>query len=287
MAWQRKIPFGYQMRHGVIACEQDEAEAVKRIFALYLQSESLQRIAKAMTQSGIRYHQHTEQWNKHMVKRILENGHYLGDEQYPRLIDSDAYLAVRLLKEDKNVHAPCAVNHDIREKVVCVHCGARMVRSMKYRKNARWECGSCSHSMTVSDGTLTSAVDRLLDTLVRDPQCLAEPIPPAPAPSQNAFRIMNELTNAFNRGTESSEYLRSLIFAVAAERYNELPDTTLQYKLDRLRARVESGECDKLLRQELLKTAVRAIRLTSRADITLELVNGQIVDADGKEARET
>lgn len=286
MAWQRKIPFGYKMRHGVIACEQDEAEAVKRIFALYLQSESLQRIAEAMTRDGVRYHRHTEQWNKHMVKRVLENAHYLGDEQYPRIIDSDAYLAARLLKEDKNVHAPCAVNHDIREKAVCGHCGAKMTRSMKYRKSARWECGNCSHSMTVSDETLTSTVNGFIDVLMHDPRPLAAPIPPAPAPAQNAFRIMNELTNAFNRGSESPEYLRSLIFAAAAERYNELPDTTLQYKLDRLRARLESGEYDESLRQELLKTAVRAIRLTSRADITLELVNGQFIDANGKEARE-
>ncbi|MBQ9616313.1 MAG: recombinase family protein, partial [Selenomonadaceae bacterium] len=78
MAWQRTIPFGYQMRHGKIEISRIEAETVNDIFTRYLQGESLQHIAAALTAQGIRYHQHTDCWNKNMVKRILENGHYLG-----------------------------------------------------------------------------------------------------------------------------------------------------------------------------------------------------------------
>ena len=63
MAWQRTIPFGYQMRQGEIISNPAEADTVKDIFSRYLQGESLQHIAAALTAQGIRYHQHTDCWN--------------------------------------------------------------------------------------------------------------------------------------------------------------------------------------------------------------------------------
>ena len=78
MAWQRKTPFGYQIQNGRITCHPEEAESVRYIFSHYLLGSSYNQIADEMAQQGVRYHQHTAQWNKHMVKRILENERYLG-----------------------------------------------------------------------------------------------------------------------------------------------------------------------------------------------------------------
>ena len=99
----------------------------------------------------------------------------------------------------------------------------------------------------------------------------------------SAQRVANELTNALNRGTESPEYLRALIFACAAERYNELPDGSLQHKVDKLRERMEASSTDESLSRELLETAVRTIRIADADSIALELVNGQIVTREAAE----
>ena len=130
MAWQRTIPFGYQMRQGKIICEQSESGAVKNIFSLYLAGESLKRIAEIMSESGIRYHRHTEQWNKNMVKRVLENAHYLGDEDYPKIIDNNDFLAVRLQKADRDKRTPCRQEH---------HRGKGRVRRLWSCYAARYE----------------------------------------------------------------------------------------------------------------------------------------------------
>lgn len=69
MAWQRKIPFGYQVRNGRINCHPEEAELVRAIFSRYLLGGSYSQIADEMTQQGVRYpkkikrsvpHEHTE-----------------------------------------------------------------------------------------------------------------------------------------------------------------------------------------------------------------------------------
>ena len=82
MAWQRKTPFGYMIQNGEIIRHPQERGAVRDIFARYLLGESYSQIAGEMERLGIRYHQHTPQWNKHMVKRILENERYLGAGGY-------------------------------------------------------------------------------------------------------------------------------------------------------------------------------------------------------------
>lgn len=84
MAWQRKTPFGYQIQNGRITCHPEEAESVRYIFSHYLLGNSYNQIADEMAQQGVRYHQHTAQWNKHMVKRILENERYLGLDGYAK-----------------------------------------------------------------------------------------------------------------------------------------------------------------------------------------------------------
>lgn len=285
MAWQRTIPFGYQMRQGRIVCEDTESATVREVFDRYLQGESLQHIAEALTAEGVRYHQHSTSWNKGMVKRILENEHYLGDEQYPAVIDEKDYLAARLLKADKKTYAPCKADSAIRGKIVCDRCGAKMRRAAKNRKTVRWECenATCGHMAYISDERLVSTVDGLLDELAHTPDALAARIPQTPTQNGSAQRIANELTNALNRGTESPEYLRALIFACAAERYNELPDGSLQHKVDKLRERMETGSADGPLPRELLETAVQAIRVTDADSITLELVNGQIITREAAE----
>lgn len=73
MAWQRKTPFGYIVQGGETVPCPAEADAVQGIFARYLAGASYGRIAEEMSRGNIPYHQRTRQWNKHMVKRILEN----------------------------------------------------------------------------------------------------------------------------------------------------------------------------------------------------------------------
>ena len=103
MAWQRKIPFGYQMRQGEVVPSREEADTVKQIFSMYIEGLSLVRIAKRLSEQGVRYHAHTGEWNKNMIKRILDNRRYLGDGIYPRHIDDGTFHAAELQKEDRTI----------------------------------------------------------------------------------------------------------------------------------------------------------------------------------------
>ena len=93
------------------------------------------------------------------------------------------------------------------------------------------------------------------------------------------LRLQNELTAAFNRGTETPEYMRSLIFALAAEQYNNLPDLTLMQTLKELQDRIAVEGITKENRREIEQKAIRRILLGKESGVSIELINGKTISS--------
>ena len=79
----RKILYGYRIRNGILEIVPEEQQTVKRIFTLYNAGASYQGISDALNQGNIPYSQEVPLWNKHKVKRLLENPRYTGQDDYP------------------------------------------------------------------------------------------------------------------------------------------------------------------------------------------------------------
>ena len=279
MAWQRKIPFGYLIRDGLIQPHPQEADAVRYIYGQYLAGASLLAIAEDMTRRGIRYHQHTAEWNKNMVKRILENTKYTGADNYPRLVSDDNFAAAQRKKIQRNTYAPLpSPIQPIKSKAVCGLCGARLVRD-NHSHGLYWKCRNlkCGQSISLSDEILTKLVDERLRELTQAPHLLTAPELKRAEADMEAIRLRNELTLALNRGAESPEYIKSLVLAVAAQRYRQLPDPTPAHELEQLRVRLEQNPADAGTLADLFHTAVRTVRLTPAKNVELELVNSTVI----------
>ncbi|MBD5085290.1 MAG: hypothetical protein HDT33_09635 [Clostridiales bacterium] len=286
MAWQRKIPFGYMIRDGVVQPHPQETDAVRYIFGQYLAGASLLIIAEDMTRRGVRYHQHTAEWNKNMVRRILENTKYVGADGYPRLVPDENFAAAQHHRAERNTYAPLAAKiRPICGMVVCAQCGSKMARGTRSHGRVGWRCQNpdCGQVVTLSDEVLAELVNGQLQKLVQSPHLLTTPELKRAAPTMDAIRLQNELTMALNRGSEKPEHLKTLALAVTAQRYEQFPDPTPAHDLEQLHAQVEQGHADADTLANLLTIAVRAIRLTPSKNVELELVNGTIIA--GKEAQ--
>lgn len=103
MAKIRYVPFGYRIRDGEIIIEKAEADIVRKAFSEYALGASYTTIASLLQGTGIRYHVDTPEWNKHMVKRMLENARYLGNADYPQIVDKTLYEHVAFMRESKQI----------------------------------------------------------------------------------------------------------------------------------------------------------------------------------------
>ena len=85
-----RLCYGYIIRDGRLEVQEKEAEDIRKIFKNYLAGNALIKSAEL---AGLKK-------NNSSVKNILTNENYLGNDIYPRIIDSDSLeKAGQMLKE--------------------------------------------------------------------------------------------------------------------------------------------------------------------------------------------
>ena len=98
----RKILYGYQIRDGALEIVPEEQQTIRMAFTLYIAGTSYQAIADALNHQNIPYCPEAPLWDKHKVKRLLENPRYTGKDGFPAAVDADTFQAARKKAEEKN-----------------------------------------------------------------------------------------------------------------------------------------------------------------------------------------
>lgn len=111
MLKNRSIPFGYCVVNGSFAVNENEAEAVRKIFADYISGKSLKAIAAEMK---IPYNS-GKSWNKNTISRILENKKYIGENSCPRIVSDEDFLRVSQIKSERNKCCKPALKADLQD----------------------------------------------------------------------------------------------------------------------------------------------------------------------------
>ena len=87
----RTLPYGYEVRNGVICESSSEAVVVRRLFSRYAEGKSFKDLAICLQAEGVPYHGGDVSWNKNKVARIINSSLYLGTEKYPPLVTQELY----------------------------------------------------------------------------------------------------------------------------------------------------------------------------------------------------
>ena len=102
--YNRRILYGYIIQNGELVVLAEEAATVKRIFSNYLKGLSYQALAEMLNDEKIPYSSEVADWNKHKVKRLLENSRYIGEKEYPAIIESETFENVQQLIKSKALY---------------------------------------------------------------------------------------------------------------------------------------------------------------------------------------
>ena len=120
MKKNRYLPFGYHIQNGVLCIHNAEAAVVRQTFLDYQSGQSYRLIAEKLTAKKNPYLENRTDWNKHMVKRMLENPRYCGGDHFPTIIPSDTFGAVAALIGQKGQGERIPDELDIiRRKAIC------------------------------------------------------------------------------------------------------------------------------------------------------------------------
>ena len=173
----RYIPFGYEICDGVICIVEREAEVVQSIYALYIQGMSLLEISERLNMLPITYASDGRAWDKHMVKRILENPKYKGEKGYPAIISEETAKLALECKAKRYTHQSEDDKQRVdayRAKTQCGICGSNMVRlhaGSGKKRRLYWKCTNeecIAHRHNFNEKTLNEIVAGLMNEIAEN-----------------------------------------------------------------------------------------------------------------------
>ena len=283
MKKNRNIPFGYTMQKGEIVEELTESQAVKNIFKLYLNGKSTSELARQMSISQISYNGITFDWNKNMVKRILENEKYLGKDGYPALIDSETFYCANARKKSKatSVNEISEELKIIRSLTYCTECGHRLSRIGGNTQTDKWDCRNpeCSRfNYRLTDNMIKDILLHILNAVIANPDLLNTYSEISVYTSSVKVKCQqNEINRLMDNPQIDTEKAKTEILKLAELKYECCTYDEGSQKTEYLKELISGREQLNIIDYDLLKSCVSRILIGHFYTIEIEFINGVII----------
>lgn len=280
MPKNRVIPFGYSMRNGEITVDFNESKAVARIFEEYLNGSSLQQIAKLMESEKIKYSEDSEHWNKNMVKRIIENEKYLGNEKYPQIIGEKFFTQAnekRMLKATSVYVIPEDLQ-EIRNRTYCLECGHRLSRIGGNCRSAKWDCRNpdCYRfEYQLTDQMIIGVVLTVLNAAIANPNLIENNGEISTySPTADVIRRQNEINQMIDSTQVDFDRIKSELYRLTEMKYDCCTYNDDPQKTKQLMNLLENQKQLNTLDIGLFKSCVNRIWISNFCTIEVEFING-------------
>ena len=279
----RLLPYGYRIKYGRLMIDEIEMTVVKEVCKMRSAGETLKQIADSLNFRGISFYE-TAGWDKHKVKRLLENDRYIGKDGYPPILSEDELQAARNYKyrEETEHHCPTSIQK-LKSIMVCEKCGAKMYRIfIKKRKKTPivWQCSECGQRIPLRDEECLAFIRKAHSSMKQE---LSESksgssfhIPESP----EARLLENKISRLLGSMDRDNDEIRHLIMQWTAQRYEDSKDAE-QDHTERLRLLLDEHVLDNY-DDELTAKIVRNILLNEPCTVTVRYINGMEITM-GKE----
>ena len=268
------------MKKGEIIAEPTESQAVKDIFKLYLDGKSMSELARQMSISQISYNGITFDWNKNMVKRILENEKYLGKDGYPALIDSETFYRANARKKIKatSVNEISEELKIIRSLTYCTECGHRLSRIGGNTQTDKWDCRNieCSRfNYRLTDNMIKDILLHILNAVIANPDLLDTDSEISAYTTNIKVKCQqNEINRLMDNPEIDSEKVKTEILRLAELKYDCCTYDESPQKTEYLKELLSDREQLNIIDYDLLKSCVSRILIGHFYTVEIEFING-------------
>lgn len=276
----RKYTFGYEMRKGKIEPVPAEAEVVRMLHERYAGGSSYRQLTALLNAGTVPYNEPSKQWNKNMVARILGNVIYIGNKDYPPILDEVLLRKVQEMKPDTGQTMDSRAKM-IRSMCRCASCGRKPSMNSNAKGWQRWsciECGTLTSNATLQ--TVTKDIEKIIADLQVNPTLICN----SQTESENQKRITQleeELQEAMEKENFDDVKARRIVLELAQARLESCG--TEEYETKRIRHYIAALGINKL--EQLVPQIATAILIPVTGDIELLLKNGQTVRRSGSSCR--
>lgn len=275
----RRVLFGYTRDYDGFHILEQEAETVKDIFSLYLSGYSLKNIADYLTEQKIIYFQDKTTWNKNMVKRIIDNSVYCGNDNYPEIINEEIFTSAQKIKTESCSYSKEATSPEIdflKSRVICSQCSGRVIRKKQKNGQFRWLCeNQCKTGVKVYDQSLISALNACVTQIKNNPDNIS-PTHSAEVDGYSPSPAVTKLEKDINRLLEQKELsfknISKLLIDSVSEKYaccSFVPDMDYISEICRLLNDYTRSSND----TSILEQVIYRVKVEKSGDISISFRN--------------
>lgn len=263
----RKVLFGYSRDYNGFHILESEAEVVKEIYSSYISGASLKSIADELTKRNVVYYQEKTRWNKSLIKRILENIHYCGDEDYPQIISSESFSKAQSIKTDNCTYTKNEVIPEIeflKSRVYCSQCGGSITRKKQKNGSFRWICeNNCKITRKNRDEHLLSVFKECVSEVKNNSGLILPPEKDAEeayAPSREVIRNEKEISRFLEQKSLTFQNISKMILNGLSDKFaccSYEPDIQYTNELCGMLSNYDDRSCDiSILEMTILKVVI-------------------------------
>lgn len=154
----RYVPIGYRVENDELVVHEYEAMQIREMFRLFNMRISQRRVAEMLQSKGYRT-TYDGNWNRHNIRPLLENKHYIGMVSYKGewyegihkpIIDKETFEKTQaiLAERDEDANSRISrINAPLAGMIRCGHCGNKFFfRRAKTKNSAKLYCNCYKRS---------------------------------------------------------------------------------------------------------------------------------------------
>lgn len=279
----RFVLYGYYKEQFIFRVVPEEAEIVQKIYRDYVKGSPLSEIAKELTNNGVPYYKDKTEWSKNTVRRILENTHYLGDDEYPAIISKALYdeaYKIRMSKAGTREKDSKEVAF-LKSITVCERCGKRFTRRKKYKIRERWLCtNGCSNTKEyLDDQVFFSKIQKVLDKIIEQPYRVLYKSDIQPAINTREINLKErQVKQDISQENPMFHPTKKMIYEIASDKFDNMDLDPSKSVSDVLYDFLHEykPKTDKL-DMKLIKKIVTSIVVLADGNINVNLINGRTI----------
>lgn len=280
----RMISFGYEIKDGVVAIVESEAEVVKNIFAEYTNGKSLKDIAVELAEHKVVFYLDNCVWNKARVLRILENEKYIGAQDYPEVIDKETFAKANTVKNTKGYEPieQSDITEYLKSRLYCGCCYERLFSKSCSGRSDRWQCANRCKTYTISKEKALYCFKCILNDVKSNPELLyISDEEPTYVKTPEIIRYCNEIGMMTNSRQPSFATVKKLILQCASVKFNACRENKAEVYTEYVCGLFNETDSSKLLSVDFLKRIVSKVVIIGRNKLAVEFVNGAVVEYGG------
>lgn len=281
----KNLKFGYKFENMQIVIVPEEARLIKQMHRDYLAGMSTSRIAKKLNTQPIRYNEKNSKWERANVSYIFKDKAYLGNEDYPQIIEkeiNDAVLAltekkVHRIPEEEQAHAEV-----FKDKMRCLVCGGVITRQSTTKGRKDLVLMKCQNKECESGGTyihlikLEEYIKTLFDSIADNLELMNnETQENREAYSEEIEQETELLKISMRNPSVSRTEVINQMLELASMRFSESRTSNYTNVTEKLKEEIHKASHNSRIGADAIDRTIRRIVLTPEKAVRIRFKNGR------------